>query len=62
MTIIHIVTSFMPGGAEMLVCDLANRQAETHRVHLLILHGKGDEALFISFLTSYTLKHTYINI
>lgn len=45
MTIIHIVTSFMPGGAEMLVCDLANRQAETHRVHLLILHGKGDEAL-----------------
>ncbi len=45
MTIIHIVTSFMPGGAEMLVCDLVNRQAEAHRVHLLILHGKGDESL-----------------
>lgn len=45
MTIIHIVTSFMPGGAEMLVCDLANQQAETHRVHLLILHGRGDETL-----------------
>lgn len=45
MTIIHIVTSFMPGGAEMLVCDLANRQSETHQVHLLILHGEGDEAL-----------------
>lgn len=45
MTIIHIVTSFLPGGAEMLVCDLVNRQAEAHRVHLLILHGKGDESL-----------------
>lgn len=45
MTIIHIVTSFHPGGAELLVCDLANRQAESHRVHLLILNGEGDKTL-----------------
>lgn len=45
MTIIHIVTSFMPGGAEMLVCDLANQQAERHRVHLLMLSDCCDETL-----------------
>lgn len=45
MTITHIVTSFMPGGAEMLVCDLANHQAQQHRVHLIILSNCCDTAL-----------------
>ncbi len=45
MTIAHIVTAFMPGGAEMLVSDLANLQAEQHRVHLIILSDYADSAL-----------------
>lgn len=45
MTIVHIVTSFMPGGAEMLVCDLANHQAQQHRVHLIIMSNCSDAKL-----------------
>ncbi len=45
MTIAHIVSAFMPGGAEMLVCDLANHQAEKHHIHLIILSDCADSAL-----------------
>lgn len=45
MTIVHIVTSYTLGGAELLVQDLIRNQMRCHRVHLVILSDLYDPDL-----------------